>query len=172
MPNYRRAVVKGGTFFFTLTTYRRIPVRTEPDVRIALRQAIQTVRASHPFEIDACVLLPDHLHSIWTLPEGDADYSMRRAKIKMLVSKECGTRFGARELTDSRAKRHESGLWQRRFWEHQIRDDDDFSRHVDYIHWNPVNTVSLPGLAIGSTRRFIAMCAVARIRRIGDWRNH
>lgn len=138
MPNYRRATDRGGTYFFTVVTHQRIPVLTEPDVRASLHDAIQTIRSEHPFAIDAWVLLPDHLHCIWTLPAGDAGYSMRWAKIKTLVSRQCGARFGARELSGSRTKRHESGLWQRRFWEHQIRDSDDFSRHVDYIHWNPV----------------------------------
>jgi putative transposase len=92
----------------------------------------------HPFHIDARVLLPDHLHCNWTLPEGDADFSMRWSKIKRHVSQQCDDTVGCKTISDSRAKRHESGIWQRRFWEHQIRDDNDFERHVDYIHWNPV----------------------------------
>lgn len=138
MPNYRRANITGGTYFFTANTFRRLPVLTEPPVRAALREAIRQTRATHPFDIDAWVLLPDHLHCIWTLPEGDADFSIRWAKIKRYVSKECGAKFGAQDLSESRNKRREAGFWQRRFWEHQIRDDADFARHVDYIHWNPV----------------------------------
>lgn len=138
MPNYRRADVAGGTYFFTVNTFRRLPVLTEAPVRAALRKAIRCTRAAHPFDIDAWVLLPDHLHCIWTLPEGDAGFSIRCAKIKRQVSKECGTEFGVQDLSASRKKRREAGLWQRRFWEHQIRDDMDFARHVDYIHWNPV----------------------------------
>lgn len=138
MPNYRRASVAGGTFFFTVNTFRRLPVLTEAPVRTALREAIRRTREEHPFDIEAWVLLPDHLHCIWTLPAEDADFSVRWSKIKRYVSKECGASFGAKELSDSRNKRHESGLWQRRFWEHQIRDGADFARHVDYIHWNPV----------------------------------
>lgn len=138
MPNYRRANITGGTYFFTVNTLRRLPILTEPPVRAALREAIRQTRAIHSFDIDAWVLLPDHLHCIWTLPEGDADFSIRWAKIKRYVSKECRAEFGAQDLSESRNKRREAGLWQRRFWEHQIRDDADLARHVDYIHWNPV----------------------------------
>lgn len=138
MPNYRRANITGGTYFFTVNTFRRLPVLTEPLLRTALREAIQHTRTSHPFDIAAWVLLPDHLHCIWTLPEGDADFSIRWAKIKRHVSKTCGSDFGAQDLSESRNKQREAGLWQRRFWEHQIRDNSDFARHVDYIHWNPV----------------------------------
>jgi putative transposase len=90
-----------------------------------------------PFSIDAMVLLPDHLHCIWTLPEGDADYAMRWNRIKRGVSQRTRERVAA-TLSASRLKRGELGLWQRRFWEHQIRDERDFARHVEYIHWNPV----------------------------------
>lgn len=107
-------------------------------VRDALREAIRQTRLTAPFDIDAWVLLPDHLHCIWTLPQGDANFSMRWSMIKRYVSRQCGDAFGVKEISSSRARRHESGLWQRRFWEHQIRDDGDFARHVDYIHWNPV----------------------------------
>lgn len=138
MSNYRRSRVAGGTYFFTLTTLNRLPVLTEAPVRAALREAILQTRITHPFEIDAWVLLPDHLHCIWTLPHGDADFSIRWSNIKRGVSLQCGDKFGVPRLTASRTKRRESGLWQRRFWEHQIRDERDFARHADYIHWNPV----------------------------------
>lgn len=84
------------------------------------------------------MLLPDHLHCIWTLPQGDADFSVRWSMIKRLVSQACADEFGVDNLSTSRMQRKESGIWQRRFWEHQIRDDNDFALHVDYIHWNPV----------------------------------
>jgi putative transposase len=138
MPNYRRANIAGGTYFFTVNTLRRIPVLTEEPVREALREAIQQTQQTAPFTIDAWVLLPDHLHCIWTLPQGDADFSMRWSAIKRYVSRQCGEKFGIDNLSASRTRRNESGLWQRRFWEHQIRDDADFARHADYIHWNPV----------------------------------
>ncbi|MFC3107123.1 transposase [Undibacterium arcticum] len=138
MSNYRRANIRGGAYFFTVNTLRRMPILTELTMRAALRDAIAQTRLSHPFTIDAWVLLPDHLHCIWTLPQGDANFSARWSMIKRLVSQRCGAEFGAADLSASRASRKETGIWQRRFWEHQIRDDNDFSRHVDYIHWNPV----------------------------------
>lgn len=138
MSNYRRANIRGGTYFFTVNTLRRMPILTQAPVRAALRDAISHTRASHPFAIDAWVLLPDHLHCIWTLPQGDADFSVRWSMIKRLVSQRCGAQYGAADLSTSRTGRKEAGIWQRRFWEHQIRDDNDFARHVDYIHWNPV----------------------------------
>ena len=139
MPNYRRANTPGGTYFFTVVTEHRQPIFTDDPVRTALRAAIDTTRCTHPFRIDAWALLPDHLHCIWTLPEGDANFGLRRAFIKRYVSGQCAAGMantGPRSC--SRTARGESGLWQRRFWEHEIRDEDDFQRHVDYIHWNPV----------------------------------
>jgi len=137
MAAFRRALTKGGTYFFTVATHRRRPLLTQPAFYAALKDALGTVKQSHPFQIDAFVLLPDHLHCIWTLPEGDASYSLRWNIIKRLVTQ--ATRHNAAtELSASRQRRGESGLWQRRFWEHQIRDEGDFEKHVEYIHWNPV----------------------------------
>ena len=144
MPNYRRANLAGGTYFFTVNTLQRIPVLTEASVREALREAIRHTRLTAPFDIDAWVLLPDHLHCIWTLPPGDSNFSIRWSKIKRYVSRECSEEFGVKEISASRSQRRESSLWQRRFWEHQIRDDADFARHVDYIHWNPVKHGLVP----------------------------
>lgn len=139
MPDYRRANVQGGTYFFTVVTYRRQPILTDEAVRLALREGIQKTRERFPFEIRAWVLLPDHLHCIWKLPEGDADFAARWGMIKRHASQKCGNRFNGEEwLSESGRKRGELGLWQRRFWEHQIRDEADFARHADYIHWNPV----------------------------------
>lgn len=139
MPEYRRANIKGGTYFFTVNTYRRQPVLTDEDVRDALREGIDKARELMPFQILAWVLLPDHLHCIWTLPEGDADFAKRWGMIKRHVSQRCGERLNREEwLSESRRKRNETSLWQRRYWEHQIRDEADFARHVDYIHWNPL----------------------------------
>ena len=100
-----------------------------------LRAAFATVRARHPYCTDALVVLPDHLHCLWTLPPGDSDFSMRWGLIKANFSRAIGK--GERR-SQSRLARGERGIWQRRFWEHLIRDQDDFNRHVDYIHWNPV----------------------------------
>lgn len=138
MSNYRRSNIAGGTYFFTVNSFRRRPILTTDSLRHALRTAVQNTRLTHPFEIDAWVLLPDHLHCIWTLPEGDADFSVRWSMIKRMVSQDCADDFSAADLSASRLQRKESSIWQRRFWEHQIRDDEDFARHVDYIHWNPV----------------------------------
>lgn len=139
VPNYRRNIFPGGTFFLTVVTYRRRPWLVLEAARLALRQAIRTTRQKHPFEIDAIVLLPDHFHCIWTLPIGDSRFSLRMRLIKTSVSKnfELPTSM-AGEMTVSRHKRKESIHWQRRFWEHTIRDNDDFRRHCDYIHYNPV----------------------------------
>jgi len=139
MSYYRRAKDAGGTYFFTVVSYRRQPILCDTSIRDALREGIEKTRRRYPFEIDAWVLLPDHRHCLWTLPEGDADFSKRWAKIKRHVSLVCGDRYKHDDwLSGSVKKRRESTLWQRRFWEHQIRDQDDFNHHVDYIHHNPV----------------------------------
>jgi len=130
----------GGTYFFTQTTYHHHHTWLCTDVaRTALRNAINQVREHYPFTIDALVLLPNHLHCLWTLPPNDDDYTTRWRFLKTYVTKECANQLNLPEpLTPSRQKRGEHNLWQRRFWEHLIRDDHDFEKHVDYIHWNPV----------------------------------
>lgn len=139
MSRYRRSLLAGGTYFFTVVTYRRQTILCDDMMRSALRSAIESVRSTRPFTIDAWVLLPDHLHCIWTLPEGDADFSTRWMMIKRKVSLICATEYRRSDLlTASKQKHRESTIWQRRFWEHQIRDDDDFARHMDYLHFNPV----------------------------------
>ncbi len=139
MPEYRRIKVKGGTYFFTVVTSGRQPILMDERVRAALREGIQEVRQSLPFSIEAWVLLPDHLHTIWKLPEDDDNFGSRWAVIKRKVSKRCGSLFEIEEKNcDSHSKRGESRLWQRRFWDHLIRDELDLHRHIDYIHWNPV----------------------------------
>ena len=138
MPTYRRAKTKGGTYFFTVVTYHRKRFLCDEPVRTALREAIHATQAACPFTIDGWALLPDHLHCIWTLPEGDGDFSKRWAMIKRLVSKRCGHLHPAAAMTSSKRKRNESTVWQRRFWEHMIRDEGDYMRHMDYLHYNPV----------------------------------
>lgn len=137
MATYRRSTTPGATYFFTLNTYRRQRVLTERPIYETLKQSIRMVKEIHPFTIEAFVLLPDHLHCIWTLPEYDADYGMRWNMIKREVSLSTRDIINM-PLTPSRLKRGELGLWQRRFWEHQIRDDRDYEKHINYIHWNPV----------------------------------
>lgn len=139
MSRYRRATAAGSSYFFTVVAYRRQPILCDEAIRNALRAAIETVRTSRPFVIDAWVLLPDHLHCVWTLPDGDADFSTRWMKIKHAVSLDCREDHRRAELmTASKSRHRESTIWQRRFWEHQIRTENDFARHVDYIHFNPV----------------------------------
>lgn len=100
-----------------------------------LRAVVRRVRQQHPFVIEAIVVLPDHLHTVWTLPDGDCDFSTRWGLIEAGFSR--GLARGE-PISASRARKSERGIWQRRFWEHTIRGDDDFARHVDYIHFNPV----------------------------------
>jgi len=112
---------------------------TNDQVRSTLREGIQEVRKTLPFTIEAWILLPDHLHTIWTLPENDDNFASRWAIIKRGVSERCGSLDGDEENnSDSRGKRGERLIWQRRFWDHLIRDDTDFQRHLDYLHWNPM----------------------------------
>ena len=139
MSNYRRAQTPGGSYFFTVVTYRRQPLLVDPESRRILRTIIQQVRKEYPFTIDAWVLLPEHMHCMWTLPTGDADYSKRWGLIKAGFSKATQALLKRPEwINRSKAKHRESTIWQRRFWEHQIRDQEDFNRHMDYIHWNHV----------------------------------
>ena len=137
MPNYRRAHEGGATYFFTVVTYRRQPVLLQPDVLDTLRTAFRDVRKERPFKLDAIVILPDHLHAMLTLPPGNPDFSARWGMIKRHVSKNVVSE-DEKPVNASMASRQESGFWQRRFWEHQIRNDDDYARHMDYIHFNPV----------------------------------
>ena len=145
MPQYRRNWIAGGTFFFTLVTFDRRPWLCDPWARVALRKAIASVRRRHPFAIDAWVLLPDHLHCIWTLPAEDRDFATRWRLIKMLVTKSRNVQRLESDLNPSRRLRQERGLWQRRYWEHTLRDERDFAAHADYIHYNPVKH----GLSVG-----------------------
>ena len=134
MPRYIRAFVPGGTFFFTVALLeRRRQLLTE---HIAdLRAAFTATRRLKPFTTNAIVVLPDHLHCVWTLPAGDADFSSRWQAIKAQFSHAVPD---GEYLSPRRLKKGERGIWQRRFWEHVIRDEQDFERHVDYIHYNPV----------------------------------
>lgn len=139
MPNYRRNYVPGGTYFFTLVMHERRPILTTDLGRRSLRQALEKVREKRPFEIVAMVLLPDHLHTIWTLPPGDDKYSIRWARIKEEFTRVYLQGGGAEgTLSQSRLRHRERAVWQRRFWEHTCRDEDDLKRFFDYLHWNPV----------------------------------
>ncbi|MES2490652.1 MAG: transposase [Pseudomonadota bacterium] len=134
MPQYIRAFCPGGTFFFTVTLLERRR-RLLTDHIDVLRTAMTNVKRNKPFRVDAIVVLPDHMHCMWTLPPGDADFSSRWHAIKAQFSQSIPA---VERLSDRRKRKGERGIWQRRFWEHQIRDERDFEKHVDYIHFNPV----------------------------------
>ena len=139
MPNYRRAYVAGGTYFFTLVTHRRRPLFAEERWREALRSAFETIQMVRPFTIAAIVLLPDHLLCVLTLPQGDTGYSIRWKQIKEVFTRDYLAMGGVEaDVSDSRIGQGERGVRQRRFWEHTCRDQDDVNRCIDYIHWNPV----------------------------------
>ncbi len=145
MTGYRRNFIPGGSFFFTVNLAdRRQRLLVENIDR--LRAAFRDTRMRHPFTIEAMVVLPDHLHAIWTLPEGDADFATRWRLIKSAFSRALP---GGEAISRSRASRGERGVWQRRYWEHTLRDETDFARHVDYIHFNPVKH--------------------GHVRRVSDW---
>lgn len=134
MVAYRRNFIPGGSYFFTVTLLDRSSTLLVDRID-DLREAMRSVRAERPFTMDAVVVLPDHLHCIWTLPLDDADYSMRWREIKSRFSRRVPV---DENLTVGRKNKAERGIWQRRFWEHTLRDPLDVERHVDYIHYNPV----------------------------------
>ena len=139
MANWRRAYVPGGTFFFSLVTYHRAPILTTALGRSLLHEVTAECRRSWPFEIVAVVLMPDHLHAIWRLPEGDTDYSKRWGWQEKEFTKRWLAAGGSEAIPSESQQRHRRrGVWQRRFWEHTIRDERDLERHLDYIHYNPV----------------------------------
>jgi putative transposase len=134
MTDYRRNRVPGGTFFFTVNLYDRRSRLLVQHIEV-LRDAVRQAQRRAPFHIDAWVVLPDHMHCLWTLPEGDIDFSGRWNAIKIKFSR----KMPAGEYRSaSRALRRERGIWQRRFWEHTIRDERDYAAHLDYVHFNPV----------------------------------
>jgi putative transposase len=141
MPNYKR-VRFGSTYFFTVVTYQRRKFLCLEPCRELLRDVLKRAQTLYPFSIEAVVLLPEHLHCIWTLPENDTNYSMRWGWIKKEFTKRARDvvekMVGTAHPTGSRVRHREGSIWQRRFWEHQIRDQDDYNTHVEYIHYNPV----------------------------------
>ncbi len=144
MVNYRR-VRDGNTFFFTVVTHQRQPILCLEENRKALKSIINEVRTKYPFSSEVWVLLPDHIHTIWRMPEGDSDYSKRWGLIKKEFTKAIQCRSGSARQIDNiekpdaaRPARRDGDVWQKRFWEHMIRNEKDYAAHCDYIHYNPV----------------------------------
>ena len=156
MPNYRRARVPGATYFFTVNLQDRRSDLLIREIDL-LRETVRATRARHPFHIDAWVVLPDHMHCLWTLPPGDTDFALRWKVIKFAFSK----RLPITETrTDNQQRRGERGIWQRRYWEHLIRDERDYQQHFDYIHINPLKHGYVEQLAdwpYSSFHRAVAM---------------
>jgi putative transposase len=134
---YRRDYTEGATYFFTVVTFRRIRLFNRPEAVAYLRTAFREEMMRRPFHIDAIVIMPDHLHTVWTLPPNDADYSIRWRNIKRSFTARIPPHQRPAVFA-SRRHKGEQAIWQRRFWEHRIRDETDFIHHVDDIHWNPV----------------------------------
>jgi putative transposase len=135
---YRRTEAAGASYFFTVVTFRRQPVFTETPVVEMLERAIRRVQERRPFVVEAQVILADHLHALWTLRAEDSDYPTRWRLIKEAFTREYVPAYGLIWHDDRRHARGERTVWQRRYWEHLIRDDRDFSAHLEYIHLNPV----------------------------------
>ena len=134
MPNYRRAFVPGGCWFFTANLLERRSTLLVDEIE-TLREATRRTRQRFPFQIDAMVVLPDHIHAVWTLPPGDTDFSLRWRLIKSRFARAIPK---GEPLGGVRQARGERGIWQRRFWEHLIRDESDYARHVEYCYINPI----------------------------------
>ena len=156
MSNYRRARVPGATYFFTVNLRDRRSDLLVREIDL-LRATVRSTQQRHPFHIDAWVVLPEHMHCLWTLPPGDAYFARRWKVIKFAFAR----RLPREEpLTDSQASRGERGIWQRRYWEHLIRDEQDYQRHFDYIHFNPLKHGYVQQLAdwpYSSFHRAVAM---------------
>ncbi len=139
MSEYRRSFIDGGTYFFTVVTYQRQPILTDTLSRELLRAAWQDVSNRFPFTTDSFCLLPDHLHCILTLPQGDSNYPIRWREIKRIFTRTyLSYKKESIERNISHQKREEATIWQRRYWEHTIQDEEDFNHHLNYIHYNPV----------------------------------
>ena len=131
---YRRTKIKGGTYFFTLNLAERKKTLLIDEID-KLRYTINKVKKRHPFKLDAMVILPDHLHALITMPMNDEDYPKRWRLIKSGFSRQLPKN---ERINNSRKTKNERGIWQRRYWEHYIRDNNDYQKHIAYIHYNPV----------------------------------
>jgi putative transposase len=157
MPDYRRNRVPGGTYFFTANLLNRTSDLLVAGIEV-LRAAVRNTRAQAPFHIEAWVVLPDHMHCIWTLPPGDDDYSARWRALKKAFTKAIPA---AEYRSATRLRRVERSIWQRRFWEHTIRDERDYAAHMDYVHFNPVKH----GHAMAAADWPYSTCFIAAWRR-------
>jgi putative transposase len=139
MSNFRRYFIPGGTYFFTVVTERRAPLFLTGEARRLLGSALRRCLLRYPVETIAIVLLPDHLHAIWTLPPADDAYSLRWRWIKREFTRAWLSGGGAEQFRgESRIRQRRRGVWQRQYWEHSIRNEDDLESHFDYVHYNPV----------------------------------
>ena len=139
MPEYRRLYLANATVFLTLVTYKRQPIFNNPKNISRLRKATAQVLREKPFDIIGAVVLPDHIHFLWTLPLEDNNYSQRVSGLKVLFTWSLRGRGNKpQNISPSRRKHRESDVWQRRFWEHTIRNEMDLEKHLEYIHYNPV----------------------------------
>nr|WP_231131325.1 transposase [Crateriforma conspicua] len=139
MPEYRRAFVTGGTYFFTVVTYQRQPTFADPTAVTLLGNVLRQCASRWPVDAIAIVLLPDHWHSIWSLPPGDDQYSKRLGWIKKELTKRWLVAGGSdQQVSTGKQRQRRRGVWQPRFWEHTIEGEMDFQSHFDYVHWNPV----------------------------------
>jgi len=134
MPNCRRVYIEGGCWFFTVNREDRHSKLLTVHIG-ALREAVAKVRRRLPFEIDAWVVIPDHMHAVWSLPDGDTDFPTRWRLIKTFFSRSLPANEWRSHVHWAR---HERGIWQRRYWEHLIRDERDYAFHIDYCWFNPV----------------------------------
>jgi len=168
MRCYIRNYVPGGTFFFTVVTYERRRMLTDALARPVFRSALRQVRAKWPFDIIAIVLLPDHVHTVWSLPADECDYSLRLQKVKEIFTKQYLAAGGTAAIpTPSEAFHGQRGIWQPRFWEHTVAGEDDLKRCVDYVHWNPVKhgfVRRVKDYAWSSFHRYVSAGEYA-----GDW---
>ncbi|MEP6605125.1 MAG: transposase [Nitrosospira sp.] len=158
---YRRAWIAGGSFFFTVVTAERRPLLASVEAVNVLRLAFRAVRARYPFEVDAMVALPDHLHCIWSLPADDADFATRWRLIKTWFTKhyDPALRTASNHAQSAKREQPKQLLWQHRYWEHALRDEVDSDRHTDYIHFNPVKhglVTSVKEWPYSSFHRYVA----------------
>jgi putative transposase len=168
MRKYIRNYVPGGTFFFTIVTYERQRFLTDQLARHHLGSAFRAIKRRWPFDVVAIVLIPDHLHTIWALPEGNSDYSLRIQKIKEAFTRSYLDSGGQEQVpTTSLAEHGQRGVWQPRFWEHSVRNEQDLKHCVDYVHWNPVKHGLVTRVADypwSSFQRYVRLGEYA-----GDW---